>query len=86
MNWSYYAVYSKIHFIPHERLKLGPTFNPCSAFFSLNNTMNILYANVPEMFSYNPKTSVQKYPNFYNWYNAFSANVSDFYTYFAIEN
>ena len=30
------------------------------------------------MFKFNPKMSIQKYPIFRNWYNFFSANVSNF--------
>ena len=38
------------------------------------------------MLNFNPKTSIRKYPTFYYCYNAFSANVSDRYTYFTIKN
>ena len=39
------------------------------------------------MFRLNSKTSIQKYPIFCSWYNVFSANVSDFHTYFtAVED
>ena len=38
------------------------------------------------MFSFNPKTSIQKYLIFYSWYNFFSANVSDFYMYCTAKN
>ena len=37
-------------------------------FFLLNNTKKTLYANVPEMFSFNPNISNQKYPIFRSWY------------------
>ena len=37
------------------------------------------------MFSFNPKTSIRKYPTFCSRYNFFSANVSDLYTYFIIK-
>ena len=46
----------------------------------------MLYANVPEIFKVNSKISIQKYPIFCNWYILFSANVSDFYTYFIVKN
>ena len=55
-------------------------------FFSLNKTKKKLYANVPEIFNFNPKTSIRKYPIFWSWYNFFSANVSDFYAYFSAKN
>jgi hypothetical protein len=53
-------------------------FIPALLFTSPNNTNKKLYINVLEMFSFNPKTSIQKYPIFCSWYNFFSANVSDF--------
>jgi hypothetical protein len=45
----------------------------------------MLYINVPEMLGSSLKISTQKYPNFNNWNNFFSANVSDFYMYFTME-
>ena len=58
-----------------------------STLSSLNNSKKKLYANVSEMFSIDPKTSIRKYLIFCSFYNFFSANVSDFYTYyFTIKN
>ena len=60
-------------------LKAGPHFSFLFYFFfSLNNANKKIYANVPEMFNFNPKTSIQKYPIFSSWYNFFIANVPDF--------
>jgi hypothetical protein len=60
-------------------LKAGPHFSFLSYFFfSLNNANKKIYANVPEMFNFNPKTSIQKCPICNSWYNFFIANVSDF--------
>ena len=53
-------------------------FNTALLFFSLDNSEIVLYANVPKMFKFNPKISIQKYPIFCSWYNFFSANISDF--------
>ena len=39
-------------------------FIPAQLFFSLNNVKKKLYANVPEMFDFNPKISIWKYPIF----------------------
>ena len=61
-------------------------FLPAQLFFPLNNTKKKLYANVPEMFNFNPKISIQKYPISNRWYNFFSANVSDFYRHFTAKN
>jgi hypothetical protein len=55
-------------------------------FFSLNNTKKTLYANVPEMLKFDIRMSIRKYPISCSWYNFFSANVSDFYTYFTAKN
>ena len=38
------------------------------------------------MFKFDSKMSVWKYPIFCSWYSFFSANVSDFYTYFTAKN
>ena len=38
------------------------------------------------MNSFNPKTSILKYPIFFSRYDLFSANVSDFYAYFTAKN
>jgi hypothetical protein len=40
-------------------------------FFSQINTKKKLHVNVPEMFSFNPKTSIQKHSIFCSWYNIF---------------
>ena len=61
-------------------------FIPTQHFFLLDNMVNKLYANAPWMPNYNPKTSIQKYLTFSSLYNFFSANVSDFYTYFIAKN
>jgi hypothetical protein len=53
--------------------------------FSLNDTKKKLYVNIPEMFNFNPKTSIQKYPIFCSWYNVLTANVSDFFRCFALK-
>jgi hypothetical protein len=46
-------------------LKTGSHFSSLIYFlFSLNNTKKKLYANVPEIFSFNPKMSIRKYPTF----------------------
>ena len=47
-------------------------------FFSQNSIKKKLYADLPEMFNSDPKTSIQKYPIFCSWYNVFISNVSDF--------
>ena len=56
-------------------------------FFSLNNNINKkkIYANVPEMFNFDPK-QVPKILYFYIWYNFFNANVLGFCTYLTAEN
>ena len=40
---------------------------------------------MPEVFNFNPNTSIQKYPTFWSWYNFFSTNVSNFYRYFTVK-
>jgi hypothetical protein len=66
--------------------RLGPTFHPYSTFSPLDNTKKKLYVNVPDMLTFNLKTSVFKYLIFSGWYNFFRANVSDFYTYFTYKS
>ena len=82
---SYLMKYSKprkIHYFFLENW--ASLFISTLLFFSLNNIKEKVYANVPEMLNFNPKTSIQKYPIFYSWYNFFNANVSDFYRYFTV--
>ena len=54
--------------------------------FTQKNPNKSLYADVPEMFKFNLKISIRKYPIICSWYNFFSSNVSDLYTHFMIEN
>jgi hypothetical protein len=54
--------------------------------FSLNNPIKKLYANVPEMSSFNSKAHIQKYLIFSKWYVFLSTNVSDFYRQFTAKN
>ena len=65
---------------------LTSLFIPAQLFLSQNNIKEKLYANIPEMFNFNPKISIQKYPIFCSWYNFSSANVSDLYRYFTAKN
>ena len=59
----------KIHyFLLENRVSL---FIPDLIFFPQINTKKKLYANVPEMSNFNPKTSILKYPIFCIWYNVF---------------
>ena len=64
-------------------IKTGSNFSSLLGFFfSQSNAKKKIYADVPEMFNFSPKTSIQKYPICSCWYNVFSTNVSDFYRYF----
>ena len=92
--WLYYVTCSYIYFITHAKLKntaaplkTGLDFSSLrNFFFSLNNAKKKMYANVLEMFSFDSKTSIRRYPIFFSWYNFFSVNVSDFYRYFTAQN
>jgi hypothetical protein len=97
MNCLRYPTCSRIYFIFYESLKKpwnsiiflknwDPAFILTQLSLSLNNVKIALYANVPEVFAFNLKMSIQKYLIFCSWYNCFSANVSDFYTHFTPEN
>ena len=63
-RYIYIREYNTIFF-----LNSAPTFKPCSIFFSLYNIKKILYADVPEIFNFNPKTRFWKYPISSSWYN-----------------
>ena len=60
-------------------------FIPVQLLLSLNNIKKKVHNNMPEMFNFNLKTSIRKYPIFCSCYNFFCANVSDFYTHFNIK-
>ena len=70
--WLYYVTCSYIYFITHAKLKntaaplkTGLDFSSLrNFFFSLNNTKKKMYANVLEMFSFDSKTSIRRYPIF----------------------
>jgi hypothetical protein len=68
-------------------LKTVPRFSSIIYFFfPLNNSKKALYANVPEMFKFNPKIIIPNYPIICSCCNAFSTNVSDSSGYFTSKN
>ena len=73
----------KIHFFS---VKTGSGFSCLFNFCSLNDAKKKLHNNVPEMFGFNPKMSIWKYPISSRRNKFFSVNVSDFYRHFTAKN
>ena len=58
---------SKTRKIHRFSLKNWATFFiPAQLSFSLTKAKKELYGNIPEMFNFNSKTSIQKYPDFFS--------------------